>query len=685
MKTETKSEEKKIEETKKAEGNYVPTDDEDIILQRVYHRYDRMRNADSRVEYEEDIDLADKEYNAYIAPLDEDDYRSNINKPISFAIIETIMQETIERKPRPKTKPRSYSDETSALFTNDVLNFSMDVGNFDFQYVLAKKEALKRGTGFLFEYYRYDKRNVGELKLEKKDGEVEESYTLKEKIDYDDVYAEYEPGEHLYFDPAGNHITKCRDMVKREVQNIDEFYRIYNGKRGFINVDKVKGGGTVDWPTYYTPPEGLEEDAIEILHYYNRSLDRYDVVANGVLIRKGYNPHPHHELPVIPIYCYKDPNRFYGLGIPKIIKSLVDERNTNSNLRMDTSKMGISKMFFIDDMIELDDMDLITRPHGIIPVNTNGRAINQVVQEINPTNIPLSSYKEEEIIVEDIRRTTGVDDRVTGVNMGGTATEASILKEATMKRINAQNIWNEMDALVRFGELRLENIKFFYSIPKFEKITGKDDIKEKYREISVNGKQYKMDENGSLVMEEKEGTYSFTLDDKMMTFLELDYDITAEVDSSYVVSKPVYQSKVTEMVDRITSNPLLMNEIDGKKLGKLLSKVNDIDPRAWMKETMEKEDMMFLAQQENDVITAGYPIPPTKGATEDHTSVHINYAQSAEFAQVDEVIQQILESHIKGEGAAMGIGQPSPDMNSQLPNPNVNPVDIMPNSPQRQE
>jgi hypothetical protein len=104
-----------------------------------------------------------------------------------------------------------------------------------------------------------------------------------------------------------------------------------------------------------------------------------------------------------------------------------------------------------------------------------------------------------------------------------------------------------------------------------------------------------------------------------------------------------------------------------------------------MKETLEKEDMMFLAQQENDVITAGYPIPPTKGATEDHTSVHINYAQSAELAQVDEVIQQILESHIQGEGAAMGIGQQSPDMNSQLPSPNINPVDIMPNSPQRQE
>jgi hypothetical protein len=273
--------------------------------------------------------------------------------------------------------------------------------------------------------------------------------------------------------------------------------------------------------------------------------------------------------------------------------------------------------------------------------------------------------------------------------MGGTATEASILKEATMKRINAQNLYNEMDALVRLGILRLENIKFFYSVPKFEKITGKDDVKEKYRTIAVKGKEYQLDEMGGLVVEEKEGVSNFTLNKDFMKFLERDYDIVVRADSSYVVSKPVMQSKFTEMVDRITANPLFQLEADAKKLLKRYIEIMDEDPNEIMKEPRDTEEMQFLAQMENDVMMGGYPLPPTQGATMEHNQVHLNYAQSAEAQQNDEVLLQILETHIRGEALEMGAMMPeeggAPDMGSQLPDPNMNPVDIMPNNPQGAE
>jgi len=693
MAKELKKEEEKIEEAQDSEEQYIPDEEDKKILSRVYTRFSDMKNSDARVEYEKNIDEADKDYNGWMEEKDEDDYRSNINKPIGFSLIETMVQETIERKPRPKVAQRSSTDAGATMMTNDVMGFSFDVGEFDYQHFLAKKESYKRGTGFLFEYYRYDTRVVEEMDLKKGDnGAIEEIYKKKEKIDYDDLYSEYIPGEWLYFDPSAHHISKCKDAIRREVINIDEFYRIYENKRGFKDVSKVRGGGNNSWPTYYTPPEGMEKDTIEVLHYYNRAIDRYDVVASGIVIRRGPSPFPHKEIPFIPLYCYKDPGKFYGIGVPHIIRALVEERNTIANLRTEATKMGLAKMYFYDDMVEIDDIDLMPRPHGGIPINTNGRPINQVIQWVDYDNIPRSSYQEEEILIEDIRRTTGIDDRIQGMNVGGTATEAAILKDATMKRINGQNVMNEMDGLVRLGKLRLENIKFFYSIPKFKQILGEDDsysVKEEYRNITVKDKEYKLNSKGELVIEESEGTYGFKLDKTMMKFLDNDYDITVLADSQYVISKPLYQTKITEMIDRLTANPILMNEINPRKLAKRYLQINDEDPRDWLSEKLDREDAEFLAQQENEVMFAGYPIPPTKGATQEHTDVHLFFAEGEMFNSADPVIQAIVENHIKGEAMAMGAlmpeGEGAPNAASQLPDPNINPIDINPNSPMQNQ
>jgi len=686
-----KKEEEKVEEIQGMDNQYTPDEEDKKILFRVYDRFTKMRNSESRQNYEIDMEAADKDYKGWMPAVDEDDYRSNINKPIGFSLIETMVQETIERKPRPKATQRASTDAAATLFTNDVLDFSFDVGNFDLQHLLAKKEAYKRGTGFLLEYYRYDTRVVENLDLKKKDGEVYENWKKSLKIDYDDLYSEYVPGQWIYVDPAANHISKAKDAIRREILNIEEFYRVYGGKRGFKDVEKVRGGGDESWPTYYTPPEGMEENTVEVLHYWNRAIDRYDVVCSGIVIRRGPNPNPHKELPIVPLYCYKDPDEFYGMGIPKIIRSLVEERNTIANLRTEATKMGLSKMFFYDDMIEIDDIDLIPRPHGGIPINTNGRPINQVISWLDYDNIPRSSYQEEEILIEDIRRTTGIDDRVQGMNVGGTATEAAILKEATMRRINSQNIMNEMDGLVRLGKLRLENIKFFYSIPKFKQIVGDDDsksIKEEYRNITVKGKQYQLNSKGELVVEETEGIFGFKLDKSMMKFLDNDYDITVEADSQYVVSKPLYQSKITEMIDRLTANPILLNEIDPRKLAKRYLQINDEDPRDWLAVKLDREDAEFLAQQENEVMSAGYPIPPTKGATQEHTDVHLFFVQGPMFNQLDDVLQAIVENHIKGEATGMGVpmGEPgqqgAQNPGSQLPDPSLNAADVTPNGPE---
>jgi hypothetical protein len=700
---ETEERLEKLEEKSKDVNRYSATEEEEEIRQRVYDRYKAMKDAETRGEAETEWDMGDKSYEAYVEAQDDDDYRTNINKPIAFSIIETELQETIDRRPRPLVKPREYSDNAKVQFINDALDYSFDIGNFDYQYYLAKKESLIRGTGFLFEYYREDSRVVSDMKMvkdEENPGEFKEEYNLIKRVDFEDVYAEYIPNEMIYVGPEGNHISKKADAIIREVIDIDAFRQKYDGRRGYVNIDKVVAGGDTSHYTFYSPDEDVTAHDVEVLHYYNRTLDRYDVVANDIPIRYGPNPNPHKEIPLVPIYCYKRPNRFYGFGIPKIIKSPVEERNTLSNLRLDYQKMGINKMFFYDETVELDELDLVTRPHGGVPVSTNGRPVRDVIQWMEYGDVKPSSYREEEILIEDIRRATGIDDRVQGVNAGGTATEAAILKESSMKRINAKETLNEMDGLIRLGRLRLENIRFYYTIPKITRIVeanGEEKVTRKPKEIRVEGKTYSFDEQGNLQMAQTEGYSFFEVKGKAKALFNdmAEYDIEMEAGSSGELSKPLKQQKVAEMVDRITANPMFMKYLEPRKALQRYISVNDEDSREWVKKEYDTVDMQMQAEMENRVMASGYPLPPTPGADETHTIIHIMHTKTADYQQYPEELQSVYEAHIMGEAGERGdlgdkgpegVESPGmdtqelpPDLASQLGAPGMERQDVMPN------
>jgi hypothetical protein len=688
-----------ISEKDNPTADYLPSDEETEVALRVYTRFKAMKDSEERQEAEVDWDYGDKEYEAYRAELDDDDTRANINKPIAFAVIETELQETIEHKSRPKVMPREFEDSAKTELVNDVMDYSFDVGNFDYQYYLAKQEALVRGTGFLMEYYREDKRTIYEptFTKNKETGEIDEEYKAKLVTEFDDVYAEYIPNDMIYVDPAGNHISKKRDLIIREILDKGEAVLKYQNRRGFYNLENIPSGGAdTSRYTYYSPPSDATDDEVEILHYYNRSLDRYDVTANGIVIRSGHIPGPVKELPVVVLYCYKRTDKFYGKGIPAIIQSLVEERNTLSNLRIDYQRQAINKMFFYDDLVEIDELDLVARPHGGIPVNTQGRPIDQVIRWIEYGDVKPSSYREEEVLVEDIRRTTGVDDRLQGVNQGGTATEAAILKESSMKRINKKiKLW-EMDALVRLGKFRLENIRFFYPIPKIEKIVddeGNEHANVKYRNVRVEGKQYSIGEDGALRRDEKPGYSFFKINKKTKKYMDGDYDIQVVADTKNEMTKPLKQAKITEMVTIVTQNPAFMQQIDPRKALEQYLYINDEDPDDWLKQNVDVDEIKILAEQENELMATGYPIPPTKNITEDHTMIHMNFAKGQQYQELPPEVMDIFEAHITGEASGLGVpmGEPggapgqNPNMASQNPSPNINPVDMTPNFQGREE
>ena len=639
--------------------------------------------------------MADKEFGLITEEADPQDWHSRLQLPDSFSAIQTQAQETIERKSRPILLSTEDSDEPIAEFGNAVLSHNMNETGYDYQTFLSKLNASSRGTSFRMDYWRTEKRVVKDPVGMNEDGSIK--YEDKELIDFDDDYTEWVPNEYIYVDEKAKHIDEAIDMFRREIINIDEFYRRYLNRPGFFDVKYVLAGvEAANNGTVFKLPEDINNEDVEVLHYYNRSIDAYWVVANNVTICDSPLPSKHKELPLVVDYQYRIPGQFWGVGIPKVLFHLSEERKTLRNLNIDRQKIIVSGAFLHNSAFDLDDEDTNLEPGRFISVDTNGQPLSNAVEQVNMGDVPSSYFRTEEILLEDIRRASGIDDRVVVSDSATTATQAAIVKESTLKRINLISLANEMDSVVRVGRLKWSNIQFFYGVPRMEKVV-KDNktVEEKvYRTVNVEGKKFSIKtKNGKnqLCMDDVKGYSALTLKSEFNRYLDKSYNITVGSDIYIPPSKAIDQTKKQELFSLMMSNPATMALLDLPASSADLLKVNNIDADVWLKTTDSKHDMMMLAESENLVMAAGQPLGGTEDATEDHTLVHLMYTKSAEFSALPPEIQTIIMDHILqehdanpatgsaaelmggamgGEGAVPGMGVPSPADLSLVANTN---------------
>lgn len=648
---------------------YNPNKRKRAIRRRVYERFYWLRDEPNRREAEADWEIADNEYGQVIPPIDPDDWRSHLQLPDAFAAIQTQSQETIERKSRPSLRSTDESDEPAEEFANAVMTYNMNNTGYDYQAFLSKLSAGIRGTSFRMDYWRTEKRVVKDPVSLDPDGSIR--YQDKEITDFDDDYTEWVPAEFIYIDEKAKHVDEANDMFRRQVINIEEFHRIYDNKPGFFDTEFVQVGGNRSNRSVFRLPQDITAQDVEVLHYWNRSIDAYWVVANNVTVCDEPLPSKHKELPVAVDYQYRQPGRFWGIGIPKIMHMLAEERKSIRNLNMDRQKIIVGGAFMHNNAFNLDDEDEVLYPGRIISVDTQGQNINNAIVPIPMGDVPASYFRTEEILLEDERRATGIDDRVSVSNSGTTATQAAIVKESTLKRINLISISNEMDAVIRIGRLKWSNIQWFYGTPRLEAVGEPEDDKQEkvYRKITVEGKKFEIvTQNGKKVlkMDDIKGRSALRLKPEFAKYMEGDFDISVDADIYTPPSKAIEQTKKTELFSLWLSNPATMAlmELNGAMAD--LAKVNNINPDIWLKNpTGSKADMMMLADSENMVMSAGQPLDGTPNATEDHTLVHLMYTKTAEYNNLTPQIKQIIMDHIMQEHDANPAMGPAADLMGQ--------------------
>lgn len=650
--TKLQNQEGMLDPEEQDNSKYAPTKRQRSIRRQVYQRFYQLRDEPARRDAEAEWEIADKEFGMVTEEFDSEDWKSHLQLPDAFSAIQTQSQETIERKSRPHLIGTEESDEPLAEFCNSVITYNMNNTGFDYQAFLSKLSASSRGTAFRMDYWRTDKRVVKLPDSLNSDGTIK--YVDKEIVDFDDDYTEWVPNEYIFIDEKAKHIDEAVDMVRREILNIEEFHRIYCEKPGFFDTEFVVRGGDTGTRSIFKLPKDIMEQDVEILHYYSRSIDAYWVVANNITICDSPLMSKHKELPVAVDYQYRIPGRFWGIGIPKVLHHLSEERKSIRNLNMDRQKMQLNKMFLHNSQFDIDDEDIVTRPHGIISVDTNGGDIRQTLVPVEYGDVPASYFRTEEILLEDIRRASGIDDRISVSNSATTATQAAIVKESTLKRINLISISNEMDTVIRIGRLKWSNIQFFYGIPRMEKIVEDNEEREEkvYRTISAQGKKFKIvNEDGKkqLRMEDVKGATALQLKPEFNKYLQGSVDISVDADIFTPISKAIEQTKKTEMFSLMLSNPATLSVMDINAASADVLQVNNIKPDTWLRNVDNKQDMMMLAESENMVMSAGQPLSGTENATEDHTLVHLIFTNSPDFQVLPHEIQQIIMDHILQE------------------------------------
>jgi len=641
---------KELEE--KEQPDYKPKEEEQGWINFVYERKKEMEQGRTNgsgavTDWETYWDNSDKAYNAKPPrTTSSDDWRSNLHIPLEKSMCETIKQETVDQVIKFTVEPGDETDIPKLPFMNKTIDYALEKMKWNIINFLSTHDKITRGTAVLKVIYRKEKRKVYDpVSME----EGSEEYEEKDILDYDDVFIQLKDLFDIYIDERVRSVDDARDLIERELINIREFHRLYDTM--YPNAKSVKAGGDTDLKQYYSPPKDVSSNDVEVLHYWNKPLDKYIILANGVLVRNMPNPYSHKQIPYTLLYGIRTTDSIYGQSIPMQIKEIVDELNTLRNLRIDFQHMSIDKMFVVSDQLDLDEEDLTVRPHGMIPVSTTTMPIQNLIMPLEYGDIKPSSAQDIEMLLEDARRTLGIDDRVQGVmpQGRGTATEAAILKEASMKRINVMVKVSEMDGLPRLGDLLIQTIQQYYAIPKIKQIVGEDGEvteEEEYKQVRVPESEIVPTQEGTEEIRQGEGYALFQASpDKVRG----NFDVKVMVDSTPYPSKAMRQAKITEMVQTVLSNPMWQQMISAKKGLDRYLRSNDENPEDWVEEGTGEGDEQNLANQENQQMDNGEALPSTPNITEKHTVVHLERTQNADYQQLSPEIQQVYEQHIMGE------------------------------------
>ncbi len=436
---------------------------------------------------------------------DDEKWRANLPDTMAYASIMTAQAAFIDSKVVPVISKQQNDDMMRSSDLRDLYTSISKKGDLDNELYLARLDAFKLGTGFLFSYYEKDPRITWEI--DSFNPETDKiTYTRKIINRFDDVktirVSPYlvlvdETCRSDFHGTAKDAILIeliTRSEAKMKYGHLFGSPEVFDKRVPTTNAVRTISSGDIQNRcsaatantntrdvsahiyTFFAPIElsgGNEGGLVEVLHYFCvKPEESYEILINGrpAQVKTDTWPCPlpwiHKEIPLTPIrWALYSGDEFWGRGIIEASRADAKASREHREMMSDRQRISLFSPVFTDVTDEIDQRLLKLKPLSII--RTRGGV---------PTQYKIPGITTADIqIAEDyhtsLKRSTGIDDQmIGGGNMGTlgtrrlTATAIAFLRQSLFMRLkDFQFLYKQ--ALLSEVRLKLKLFEQYYDSP----------------------------------------------------------------------------------------------------------------------------------------------------------------------------------------------------------------------------
>ena len=551
---------------------YSPSTEDQEKIGHIVTRFSAMKQSRSVVE--KNWGIYQKMIDAVLVPYS--DWRSSSNVPLSSALIELFVAETLKLKTQFdfKAETSEYKHQARALehvWDYDWRKWNRNKVFNENEYIVAAFGTSIIYTGF--ESYTKKQKDLtisDDLDITYKENEIRKDSIVVWNVDIRDLWID---------DQAISDIEQANDCIYRQWISFERRREISNSK-AYKNRDSVapKWYSTDDHRFTTDEERSKTWEYVELLHYWNLANDDYMVLANGVLVRE----HPvmstmwgEKALPFTIRVLGKKNYSIYGRGFCEALMMFNSEINNLREMIMDAVKRSNNQTLAIGNWLTFN-WSSFSYDNEILEFD--GTFANNFEQiSGNPPNQAIFNYMES--LYKDIAIYIGIDIQNIIWQASQTAFQTEVQREASQKRVNVW-LYNRDLAYERFANLYKDLLQTFFPIKT---------AKWLYPEIEIEWEEYK---NGKF--KKKKGNSVFQVTPEALRG-DMYIDVFTNINAPTInaVDKQMQLDFIMTMqnswfdLSTIMDVPDEMKELAKKYNFKVESGSND-EVQEWIKETNEQ-------------------------------------------------------------------------------------------------
>ena len=414
-------------------------------------------------------------YQGYRAYRREPDYpwTSNMVMPVIFDTVETFLPHVVGDQLELRPEARLGADPTKIEMWKAIFEYDVEAMDLVSKQITMMRQALIYGWSPYLCDWLYDERPMRVHQYERPDGTDPISKTVQSstqipivmhdgpQVQVLDVFNVFlQPGKALINGPPAE---KSDWLIIRFVLPFKHLVTM--AEQGIVKQRALKELMDSSFPHPNDDADvGIHErldligldsqtldttmNQVEILcmfgdRGFSRPEDGIIWLGNRkVILRDETSPLWHGEIPVGIVNDIRMPHEAMGIGEAEIAESFQEEKSDLRNSRMDNIHQLVNRMWSVMNNAGVDDVELMSRPGGIVHMD-----IPDAVSPLMHQDVPFSTYREEEMLDQDVQRVTGALDVLRGLAFDAsrpTATSDKIKAEfaaarTRMKILDMQN------------------------------------------------------------------------------------------------------------------------------------------------------------------------------------------------------------------------------------------------------